>query len=449
MHSALKKLVSLVFPMLSVQGLSVLSNFLCMLMLAHISHEVLAASALIFSIQTTLMVAGTSLLMALAYLVGHANGAKDFPKVGLYVQHAWLIALVMGLILFTICTFMGPILLALHEPPPIVSIVANFFDIYRFTMLLLVISMASAQVFYGTGHAKFVLACGVAGSIVLLVLAYVLIHGYFGFPSMGVQGLGIAIFCQYVVLLFLLIMCFIFKKSFQPFEIFHWRFFKHWGVLKLMLRTGWPIFVQMSGELLAFSAGAIMVGWLGTNELAAYQIVIQWWFLLVIVIFALSHSTGILIGQARGENDWAGMKKLGKTGFIVTFIFVLIIALIFIFLPKELASIYLNPSALNYTMTLSLVVPLFSIIAFNQFFDGFRNVITGALRGLLDTRFPMYLSLVLIWLVGMPLSYLFGFTFHFGLIGIALGSTLGMLISVSVLTWRWKAQMKRIEESNK
>ncbi len=136
-QSALGKVIGLALPMVLVQGLSVFSNFLCMLMLAHVSHEVLAASALIFSIQTTLIVTGTSLLMALGYLVGHANGAKDYEKIGIYIQHAWLIALGMGLILFVISSLMGPILLALKESPDLVKIVASFFNIYRFSIFLM------------------------------------------------------------------------------------------------------------------------------------------------------------------------------------------------------------------------------------------------------------------------------------------------------------------------
>ncbi len=442
-QSALRKIVGLALPMVSVQGLSVFSNFLCMLMLAHVSHQVLAASALIFSIQTTLMVTGTSLLMALAYLVGHANGAKDYGKVGIYVQHAWLIALVMGLFLFLICSFMGTILLALHEAPDLVKLVAQFFNIYRFALILILFTMSSAQVFYGTGQAKLVLWSGVLGAFFLLSLSFVFIHGALGFPLMGVRGLAIAAVFQYGVILSVLLTWFKFKESFKKFGIFHWRFYKNWAVLKQMLNTGWPIFVQMSGELIAFSAGAVMVGWLGVNQLAAYQIVIQCWFVLVIGIFGLSHSMGILIGQARGAEDSLAMQKLGRTGFTVTLVFVLIIALVFIVLPKNLANLYLDPHSQSYDTTLNLAIALFSIMAFNQFFDGFRNVITGALRGLLDTRFPMFLSLILIWLVGMPLSYLFGFALNFGLLGIAAGSTLGMLISVTMLSLRWNSQMKK------
>lgn len=441
MKLAVKQLVGLSIPMITSQGLSVFTSFLCMLMLAHLGHDVLAASALIFSIQTTLSAIATSSVMGVGYLVGHAKGAKNFPKIGLYLQHGWFLALVMALMMFVLTSFIGPILLASHQSPVLVHIVSSFFNIYRFTLFGIMLSVATAQVFYGTGHAKFVLLTGVLSAAVLLGVAVSLIHGLFGFPRLGVEGLAIATvfqtFTQFLALLGL-ILC---KKSFQSYEIFNWRFFKAWAVLKEIFQMGWPIFVQMTGELLSFSMGAVMVGWLGTDALAAYQVVIQCWFVLVIAIFALSYSTGILIGQARGAEDWVQLKKLGRVSWLATLGVVVIVAIVFLVFPKELANLYLSPTGLHYEATLKLVIPLFAVTALNQFWDGFRNVLTGALRGLKDARFPMYLSLILIWLVGMPLSYLFGFIFKGGLIGLAMGSTLGMFLAVLILAYRWKGHM--------
>ena len=440
--SGFKKILKLALPMLCSQILAVFSGFLCMLMLGHVSHGVLAASALIFSLQTTLMIIGTSLLMVLAYMIGHAMGVKKYDWVGVYVQHGFLIAFCTGVLIFILSSFLGPILLALKESPVLVPIVVKFFNIYRFSFFALVSSMVLAQLFYGTQHAPQVFLRSALSCVVLVLVAWVLIHGDLGFPALGVQGFAIGILIQNLVLILTLVLYITRHDSFKKFGIFHLRFFKHWGQLGQMLKSGWPICVQMSGELLAFSAAAVMVGWLGTNPLAAYQIVIQCWFLLVIVVFGLSHSMGILVGQARGENNWNQIRALLKAGFAITLIFVLLIALIFIIFPKFLTNLFIHPGQPNYVGTLILTIPLFAVIALNQFFDGFRNVMIGGLRGLLDTRFPMWLSLILLWLVGMPLSYLFGFVLHGGLIGIAFGSTLGMIIAVILIALRWRMHLR-------
>lgn len=80
---------------------------------------------------------------------------------------------------------------------------------------------------------------------------------------------------------------------------------------------------------------------------------------------------------------------------------------------------------------------LFVILAFSQIVDGLRHVLIGVLRGLFDTRFPMYINLLVIWIIGVPLAYFMAFMMHLGVIGIALGTTTGLLIGAFVLLYRW------------
>jgi MATE family multidrug resistance protein len=61
-----------------------------MVMLAQLGHEVLAASALIFSTQLSIMVSGMSILFSISVLVGHAYGAKNDLSIGNYVQQGWI-----------------------------------------------------------------------------------------------------------------------------------------------------------------------------------------------------------------------------------------------------------------------------------------------------------------------------------------------------------------------
>jgi MATE family multidrug resistance protein len=81
--TAVKRIFALALPMAGTQFVNVGSGFLCMVMLAALGHDVLAASALIVSTQLSIMVSGMSLLFSLSVLVGHAYGAKDHAAIGL------------------------------------------------------------------------------------------------------------------------------------------------------------------------------------------------------------------------------------------------------------------------------------------------------------------------------------------------------------------------------
>ncbi|MDQ2993850.1 MAG: MATE family efflux transporter, partial [Pseudomonadota bacterium] len=109
----------------------------------------------------------------------------------------------------------------------------------------------------------------------------------------------------------------------------------------------------------------------------------------------------------------------------------------FLLFPTSLAAFYMDVNNPNNATTLHLTILLFMITAFSQAFDGFRNIFIGILRGLFDTRFPMHMSLVTIWMIGMPLSYVLAFPLHYGAVGFVMGGALGMLSGAALMMHRW------------
>jgi MATE family multidrug resistance protein len=70
-------------------------------------------------------------------------------------------------------------------------------------------------------------------------------------------------------------------------------------------------------------------------------------------------------------------------------------------------------------------------------FDGIQTIASGALRGLNDTRAPLFLSAIGFWVVGFSCAYALGFPFGFGAYGIWVGLTLGLFVYASLLVWRF------------
>lgn len=114
----------------------------------------------------------------------------------------------------------------------------------------------------------------------------------------------------------------------------------------------------------------------------------------------------------------------------------LLVGIALVFFPKVLASLYLHVHDPKNAKILHLVIMLFAIMAVSQFLDDIRNVMIGSLRGLLDTRFAMITGLLTIWLISVPLGYLFAFPLHGGAVGAMLGWAMGMVISISIFWWR-------------
>lgn len=173
----------------------------------------------------------------------------------------------------------------------------------------------------------------------------------------------------------------------------------------------------MTSELVSYSFITYMVGWLGAIPLGASQITTQFMLLLVIPAFGFGSAAAILVGRAAGTKDYIAVKSAGYINLVLSLAVVVVLGCLMITFMTQLTHWFIKPEQANYAVTLDIVKPLFLLGVITLFFDTLRNTLTGALRGLFDTRFAMYVGLLSLWVIRMPLAYLFGFVWHGGVIG--------------------------------
>jgi MATE family multidrug resistance protein len=432
-----KEIFYLALLMAITQMIAVGSGFISMAMLRSYGNDVIAALALIFSARISIIIIGASILFSLSILVGHANAEKEYRRVGNFVQQGWVLGLLISIPIMFIFWNMGSILIYFGQSQAIATIVQQFFHANIWNVIPFLLSVCNQQFCYGTRKQNIDFLANILSVFVLLISAYILIFGKFGVPELGVVGLGYALDIQgWFYFLFTTAVIY-YSKFFKPYELFTFRIHQSWDDLIHMLKMGWPISVQMGGEMLSFFMSAAMVGWLGIKALAAYQVVTQYLFLLFVPVFALSQASSVLIGQAFGNKDYYKIKKLGQTAMIFSFILTLIVAAIFIIFPTRLAALYLNINDAANIPTLHIVTSLFFTIAILQIFDGIRNVLTGSLRGIFDTKYPMLIGFIAIWIIGLPLGYFLAFYTRLGAPGIVIGSTFGIFLGMILLINRW------------
>ncbi len=211
-----------------------------------------------------------------------------------------------------------------------------------------------------------------------------------------------------------------------------------------MLKTGWPIALQINAETASFLVCATFIGWIGAKELAAYQIMMQYQFLIVVPIFALMQASGILVGQAYGAKTYGDISLIGKESVKIALIISIVSGLALVLAPQFFAAAYLDVKNPNNAQIVHLVYLLFIIMVIGQLFDGVRNVLTGGLRGLLDNRFPMLTGLAALWIIGIPLGFILCFPLQLGAIGLMLGWCFGIIVGTSVVCLRWQQKSRAL-----
>ena len=206
---------------------------------------------------------------------------------------------------------------------------------------------------------------------------------------------------------------------------------------KEVFKLGLPVGITMLAESGLFSATAVMMGWLGTNALAAHGIAIQISGITFMVYLGLANAGTVRVGRAVGRMDNSGLKLASISVIILTIGAVLIVAFTFLSVPKPLLMLFLSPSHVDTPSIILIGVPLLAIAAIFQIADGLQVVVLGLLRGLKDTAIPMVITTICYWGVGIPCSYLFGFVFNWGGNGIWFGLVIGLTLASAFLSSRY------------
>ncbi len=440
--SQMKRVLNLSLPMAGSRFLQMFSGFISTMMVAHLGREVLASCALINATISFTMLIFISIVFSLSFIVGQSFGAKKYDEIGALVQQSMLLSFFLGLLMMVCFWYANDFLTLFHESPTMLVYVRQYFHALTWGVIPIMFQSCLEQFCYGILKQRLVIIINAISLVMAVPIAYVLIFGKLGIPPLGVEGLGLSFAIQAWIDCLILMTCCYVINDFKKFELLKSR--SHQGLIYLrkVFRVGWPMSVQFGGELGAFFVVTMMIGWLGTNALAAAQVTQQWMFLLIVPIFAMSEAAGILVGQSVGAGDYHQLRAIGNSSVMLALSLVLLFSTGFIFLPNFFASFYINIHLAKNVAILHLIHILFIIMAITLVLSSMRDVLSGALRGLLDTQFPMQIGLIVMWCLVLPIGYWFAFPLHTGVIGFKMGGNIGMLIGAGIIYWRWYSKVR-------
>lgn len=444
MWQAIKRLLSMGIPMASTRIFQTLTMFITMVVLAQMGHEILAASLLISFLRAVVMLIFMSPLFALGSIVGRQVGEKNFSVIPAIMQQSALLAIVLSIPATLILFFIGPVLALFHQPSDLIPIVSQYYHYAAFQLPLVLVGTVCAQVLAGIKKQHLLMIMAALSTVIatFFVLGFGL--GYFGLPKMGVTGVGLGVICSSsvycVAMLFLAIK---YTRGFGPVCQYY---LKGMQWFKLSLKVGLPITVQVASQMLSLQFVIFMIGWLGLVAMAASQVSSQYMLFAIVPIFGLAEASAITVGHAYGEKNFKQIHRLGMAGVMSAIMFTVFVGIIFAIFHRQLAGIFIHFNAPHSADIYKIVLWLLLVRVISMLFDGTFDMICGALRGLYDTKFPMVVGVISNWLLMIPLAALFGFGFHWGVIGIALGGTISRAMGVGVLAWRWRDRMRVLEE---
>lgn len=327
--------------------------------------------------------------------IAQYSGKGDHKSIGSVLWQAIYFTLFSGIVIYLLALFATEtiFMVAGHEKE-----VQRLETIY-FSLLckggVLHVAMATLSTFFtGRGITRPVMIITFIGVIVNIPLDYALIFGVWGMPEMGIQGAAIATVIAWLINVLLLILLIFTKKNST---IFHLRSQVplQWRLMKRLLRFGVPAAFQFTMDILAFTLFILLVGRIGTAQLAATNIVLSINALTFMPSMGASQGISVLVGQALGKKSPALAGSYVSSGVRLLLGYIFMVDLMFIFTPEFILAPFfhetghgVDPGILVYAKD------ILKIVAVYLFCDALYMMYTGALRGAGDTRFMMIAATV-------------------------------------------------------
>ena len=426
----------LALPIVVVQVGLMLMGTVDTIMVGHLSATALAATALGNLFFFLAVIFGMGGLLALDPVIAQAVGAGDSAAVARGIQRGLLLALVVTVPTSLVLLPAIPILSLLQQPAEIVPTAARYAwasipGIFPFFVFIVLRQSLQAM-----GRLAPIVATIVVANLINVVLNWMLIFGKWGAPAMGAVGAGLAssISRWALAVLILIIGWRVLRANLLPLR-------REAFGLQPMLRMaalGVPIGLQHFLEMGAFTAVALLMGWLGTREMAAHQVAINLAALTFMVPLGISGAGAVLVGQAIGRGDAAEARRAAGAAVLFGTGVMCISALVFLSIPSLLARAYTTDAAV--IALASMLIPIAGVF---QIFDGIQVVSIGVLRGVGDTRAPMIIAAIGYWAVGLPVSAFLGFRTGLGAAGLWWGLVVGLAIVAVTLLLRVRNRVQR------
>src|SRR5262245_36299180 len=407
----LRATVALAVPVVFVQLGFMAMGVVDTLMVGRISARVLAAVALgnLYFFNVSIFASGS--IMALDPIVSQAVGANDQPAVARAVQRGLIISLRLGLLTRALLAVSAVVLHALRQPAEIVPDAAAYLRISIAGVVPYLAFGVFRQTLQAMHHVRPVVWTILVANIANAAFNWVFVYGHLGSPALGVAGSAIATaISRWIMLVLLLVVAW---REIRP-TVVPWQESSIAPKpLGKMLRIGIPIGAQQALEAGAFGAVGLLMGVLGTVQMAAHQIAITLAAFTFMVPLGVGQAAAVRVGHAIGAGDDARAKAAIRAAYICGVGFMTFAALAFLGAPRLLAHAFTPDERV-----VALAAVLIPIAGVFQVFDGGQAVGAGVLRGAGDTTAPLVVMLAAYWIVGVPVSAYLGFKTSLGPAGL-------------------------------
>jgi MATE family multidrug resistance protein len=391
-----------------------------------------------FAAQSVMMMISVGLLQGSMVLIAQAFGAGEGLSCGSTWKAAMAIAALLGLFFAGAFFLVEPALLATGVDPALANGAGGVSRHFAWGMPPMLIYIACGYFLESIRRPMVGMVIMLAANVVNIVADGICVLGWFGWVEpMGAVGAVITTSAIRWGCLGAAVAYIVTMRDAASYGVFE-PVSALWSRGLRILKIGAPISVALGLETAAMSSLAFMAAHLGPEAAAAHQLTFNFNGLMIMVAVGMSAATAVRVGHAVGAGAHDRVRIAGLTGIALAFLIMLVFGLVVALLPETIATAYVNDAAVQAIARQTLTAVAVMVVI-----DGVMTVTMGALRGMGDVRWPAFMHGIAFWVAGVPAAYALAFSAGIGPVGLILGISLAMLISLILLGLRFRVVAAR------
>lgn len=435
----MRSLLKLGAPVLMTQIGIIVVSFADTMMVGAYGLDELAASAFVNSLFLIPIVMLIGFSGGIIPLIGALYSRKDNHEIAHMLRAALIVNLVMALVFMVVMGSLFFLLGYFGQDAEILPLAEEYYLIILLSVLPMSVFTCLQQGCNSMTDTATPMWIIIGADVLNIIGNYVLIFGKWGFPELGLAGAGwstlgarlasaIAILAVYAM---------------------SGRYSRYWGTMmsgtsgrerkQLVWKTSYPLMVQSGVECGLWTFGAVVCGWFGKVQLAAYQVMNTIGQLGFMIYLSFGYATSIKVANFTGEKDFQAVKNVTKVGLHLILGLATLASICFLLFTDEMVR-YFTPESDVVAYATLLILPL----VLYQYCDGTQLTYVNALRGTSVVKPLLWISIVSYIVVGIPMLLLFALGFGWETMGVYYSFSIALFTAAVLLVITFHKTVARL-----
>ena len=356
--------------------------------------------------------------VAVSALVARRRGENKQHDANGILYTSLVFVVIAAIVLSTLLViFASPIIALCGSTPKTHDSAVAYFRIIMGGMIFNCIQMCINSAQRGAGNTKITMRTNITSNTINMIGNYLLIGGHFGFPALGIHGAALATVFGTVVACIMSIISvlkpdgfisipYILKNKVKP----------AFGIFIHMVKVGYSVFFEQILMRIGFMLTAVMAARQGTDAMAAHQVGMNIMGLTFSFGDGLQSAAVALIGRSLGAGDKELAREYGGICRFFGGVIAVCLSVIYFVGARGLMGLFFEEAHI-----VDIGVEIMRVIIFVVIFQISQVIYMGCLRGAGDTAYTAMASMISVTLIRTIVSYLCGYVFGWGIVGIWLG----------------------------